>query len=33
MKITNTLILLVEGDQVDVMHSIYAYWTISEVPL
>jgi|GEM_PF-2112467 hypothetical protein len=33
MKITNTLILLVEYDQVDIMRSIDAYWTISEVPL
>jgi hypothetical protein len=33
MKITNTPILLVEDDQVDVMRSIDAYWTISEMPL
>ena len=32
MKITNTLILLVEDDQVGVMRSIDAYWTISEMP-
>jgi hypothetical protein len=33
MKITSQPILLVADDQVDVMRSIDAYWTISEVPL
>ena len=32
MKITNTPILLVEDDQVDVMRPIDAYWTIGEMP-
>jgi hypothetical protein len=32
MKITNTPILLAENDQVDVMRTIDAYWTISEMP-
>ena len=32
MKITNRPTLLVEDDQVDVMRSIDAYWTISEMP-
>jgi len=32
MKITNQRILLVEDGQVDVMCSIDAYWTISELP-
>lgn len=33
MKITNKRIFLMEDDQVDVMRTIDAYWTISEVPL
>jgi len=32
MKITDTPILLVEVDQVDVMRFTDAYWTISEMP-
>lgn len=32
MKITSQPILLVEDDQVNVMRSIDAYWTISEMP-
>lgn len=32
MKITSQPILLVEDDQVNVMRSIDAYWTISEIP-
>ena len=32
MKITNKPILPVEDDRVDVMRSIDAYWTISEMP-
>ena len=32
MEIIPTPILLVEGDQVDVLRFIDAYWTISELP-